>query len=118
MFASMLIKTDIPEVPLWDLNKTDFQSAQAFPTFLAYNPRDTAVSLKERQIPGATQGALWDMVNHIWLIDRQVTLNPGQARVLVVVPFGAVCPPPDEGSRGVTCDKPGWDSKIRIDYDF
>jgi hypothetical protein len=118
MFASILIETDIAEVPLWDLNKTDFQSAQAFPTFLAYNPKNTLVSLKKEQIPGATQGGVWDMVNHLWLVGNEVTLEPGKARVLVVVPPGAVCPPPAEGSKGVTCDKPGWGSKIRIDYDF
>jgi|GEM_PF-6469199 len=104
LFSAILKKTDIPEIPLWDLNATDFQSPRALPTFLAYNPTNTRKTIKlqrkdfkSRYGISLAEGeycALWDSVRHRWLkgttADIAITLEPGQAGVFSIVPAGHV----------------------------
>lgn len=101
--ARILKQTDIPEIPMWDLDATDFQSPKAFPTYLVYNPftitktvtvsRDKIQS-RATQIKcgGNSECFVWDSISHEWLPTTQgpfsFTLAPGQARILSFVPPG------------------------------
>lgn len=118
VFASILKKTNIPEVPLWDLNKTDFQGPKSFPTYLVYNPKSEPILLTRDQIPNADQSVLWDMVSHRWVVSRDVTIPSQSALVLVLVPYGSVCSAPQKGAKGIVCSKQGMGDNIRIDYEY
>jgi len=50
--ASIYLRTDNLEIPLWDLNKTDFQASDPDLTFLLYNPRSekTTVTIDTQKI--------------------------------------------------------------------
>jgi hypothetical protein len=43
--ASIYLPSNNPEIPIWDLNKTDFQSSNSEFTFLLYNPRASVATV-------------------------------------------------------------------------
>lgn len=102
-FASILKQTNIPEIPMWDLDATDFQSPKTFPTYLIYNPfREKKMVRVDRNkiqsrggnvdCSGKKVCAVWDSISHRWLPTDSgafsFDLEPGQARVLSFIPGG------------------------------
>ena len=88
--AMMKPNSDNPEVPFWDLNISNFQSPKSFPTFLIYNPNVTPVVIRRTALPKMADSALWDSIQNRWIAENQdgknITLAPGQAMVLTLVP--------------------------------
>lgn len=91
MLGSMLISTNDEKIPQIDLLKTDFYHAEAYPTYLVYNPYDVPKAVQVKV--GQKSCAIYDTVNHRF-IQPQATntatldLPADSALVLVLTPEG------------------------------
>jgi hypothetical protein len=91
MLGSILIPTNDEKIPQIDLLKTDFYHAEAYPTFLLYNPYDKNKSVQINV--GENPSAIYDAVAHRFI--QQKATNPAtvelaadSALVLVLTPEG------------------------------
>ncbi|MBI2427882.1 MAG: T9SS type A sorting domain-containing protein [Ignavibacteriales bacterium] len=89
--AAIVDTTNVPMVLQVDLLKTDFGHAQAYPTFLFFNPHDSTVSVALDA--GNDPVDLYDLISNTVIknnVTQQTTFEIPQnsARVLVLVPSG------------------------------
>jgi len=130
MFASMMIES-IEEklIPFWDLNISDFQSSPSYPTYLVYNPTDSIktvslsrVKIKNRFVSKNSYLGIWDSVAKAWLSGTrgniQITLDPGQVRVITLVPGGHVSVVEQGKICGYDHNLPDKPFAATIDYEF
>lgn len=130
MFASMMFKSNEEDrIPFWDLNISDFQSSPSYPTYLVYNPTASTktVSLsrnkiRHRFVSNSSYLGVWDSVAKLWLTgstgDIQTTLEPGQVRVITLVPGGHVSVVEQGKMLGYDHNLPDKPFAATIDYEF
>jgi hypothetical protein len=91
MLGGILTPTNDEKIPLIDLLKTDFYHAEAYPTFLLYNPYDVE---KEVEVDvGSESCAVYDTVTQRFILPQAVNvitldLLPDSALVIVLTPEG------------------------------
>lgn len=94
LFSAIIGRTNVPEILMFDLLKTDFEHGAAFPTFLLYNPLSEA---KDVIMPLPDSGAhdVYDAVSGQYLAwnvtgSAAFTLQPDTAVQAVILPAGAM----------------------------
>ena len=132
MFASILTTTNSPEIPAWNLNRTDFQSPKSQPTFLLYNPtNDRQVIIIDRSKISSSAASstklpywIYNSVSHMCVTDTDgglsVSLNPGQSGVFSLIPkshkISVAKNSTSKTNQLVAVDRDGMPSVI--DFDF
>jgi hypothetical protein len=110
--GEMILPTTEPQIPQFNVSRTDFMADRTHPTYLLYNPFDAA-----RSVPmaiGKNKSDIYDLGTHR-ILNRgvsdsvPVTLEPGGARVLVVIPAG--------GKRSAKKNVVSFDG-IPVDYTY
>ena len=91
MLGSLLIPTNDEKIPQVDLLRTDFYHAEAYPTWLLYNPYEVAKTVQLKV--GAKSCAIYDAVNHRFIQHKAIDtatldLPADTALVLVFAPDG------------------------------
>lgn len=91
MLGGIVSNTDVEGILQLDLLKTDYYRNEAFPTYLYYNPHATS---QEVQLElGGSSYDIYECTTNQFLTYNQsgqylISIQPGQARVLVLVPAG------------------------------
>jgi hypothetical protein len=91
ILGGIIGRTNVPAILQLDLLKTDYFHAEAYPTFLYYNPCPTAKSIKIDVGPASTD--LYDAVGGEFLQrgvqgETHFTIPSNGARVIVLAPAG------------------------------
>jgi hypothetical protein len=93
IFGSIVRKTNVEKILQLNCTATDFYQVDSFPTFLYYNPYDTATSVCFYNT-GKTRVDLYDALSHNY-IGKDVTdegcfeIRGKSARLIVVLPSGS-----------------------------
>ena len=93
LFSAIIGRTSVPEILMFDLLKTDFEHDAAFPTYLLYNPLNTAQEVC-MPLPDAAPHDVYDAVSGAYLaqnVSDSVTfaMQPDTAVQAVILPAGA-----------------------------
>lgn len=105
LFSSIIGRTNVPEILMFDLLKTDFEHASAYPTYLLYNPLGTAQEVC-MPLPDAALHDVYDAVTGEYLAkgvsgSAAFTMQPDTAVQAVILPAGATL---TENRGCVSCD--------------
>ncbi|MCX6877475.1 MAG: hypothetical protein NTW21_27250 [Verrucomicrobia bacterium] len=92
-FGGLVATTNVEAVLRWDLLKTDYFHAPAYPTSLIYNPHREGKSVEIEVGPAAVD--IYDAADHCFVAravqgKTPITMAPDAARVLVLVPHDGV----------------------------
>lgn len=115
LFSAIVGQTSVPEILMFDLLKTDFEHTPAYPTYLLYNPLNTAQEVYI-PLPDAALHDVYDAVTGEYLAKNVsgsviFTMQPDTAVQAVILPAGAKL---TESQGSVTCDgivvrySPAW----------
>lgn len=91
LFSSIVRQTDVPQILLFDLLKTDFEHEQAYPTYLLYNPLDEEKTVSFDA--GIKKVDIYDAVSDAFLAKNicgtvHLPIGPDSAVQAVLVPAG------------------------------
>ncbi len=93
LFSSIIGRTNVPEILMFDLLRTDFEHDPAYPTYLLYNPL-TEVREVRMPLPDGDAHDVYDAVSGQYLAkgvcgSAVFTLQPDTAVQAVILPAGA-----------------------------
>ncbi len=91
--ASIIEKTDVPEILKLDCLATDFYRRDAYPTFLLYNPHPQEMQITYR-CNNATRVDLYDAITHKIIAQNvsgsiKITIPMESSRLIVEIPSGS-----------------------------
>ena len=91
LFSSIVRQTDVPQILLFDLIKTDFEHEKAYPTYLLYNPLDEEKTVSFDA--GIEKVDIYDAVSDAFLAKNicgtvRLPIGPDSAVQAVLVPAG------------------------------
>jgi len=93
IFGAIVKKTNIDKILQLNCSATDFYQTHSFPTYLYYNPYDTAKAISFENTE-KLEVDLYDIINHEYVGKRvstqsYFTVDASTAKVIVVLPAGS-----------------------------
>jgi len=94
IFGGIIKETDIEGILQLDCLRTDYFRAEAYPTYLYYNPYSTEQSITVEVTPtGMMESSIYDAVTHTFLDGSEegcIRMSPKSVVLAVLVPAGSI----------------------------